>query len=387
MTNSNEFPSQNNLTKFSDTELNTTTSSMNNPQNLDLNEIINSAYEQALKNRGHANILIAGRTGTGKSTLINAVFAGELATTGQGRPITQNTHEFKKPGIPLSIFDTRGLEVAEFKKTLEALDKCISERRNDDPNQYIHVAWVCISEESRRVERAEEELVEMLQQYGIPVIVVITKAMSDGGFKDEVLKILPSASNSVRVNSIATKLDSGIVIPPSGLKQLVDLTIQVIPEGQKSAFAASQKVDLEQKKSQSHQIVKRYALRTMTVGFVPMPIADAVFLIPIQVDMLAQISAIFGLSIDKGFLNKMVASTITGGLGSLAGKIIVGNLLEFIPVLGPVTGGVIKASVAASVTKAFGKSYIATLAALFSNNNGKPPTNEQVLEAFQKRNQ
>jgi len=48
------------------------------------------------------NILIAGRTGVGKSTLINAVFQGNFATTGQGRPVTQSTREIKKEGIPLS---------------------------------------------------------------------------------------------------------------------------------------------------------------------------------------------------------------------------------------------------------------------------------------------
>lgn len=227
----------------------------------------------------------------------------------------------------------------------------------------------------------------MLQQYGIPVIVVITKAMSDGGFKDEVLNILPNSLNAVRVNSIATRFDNGVVIPPSGLKQLVDLTTQVIPEGQKSAFAASQKVDLEQKKSRCHKIVKAAAISAAGVGLTPIPFADATLLVPIQVGMLAGISATFGLSVDKGFLSTMVASTITGGLGTLAGRTIVSNLLKFVPGFGSVIGGVIEASVAASTTTAFGEAYIATLVGLFNDNNNEAPTNEQVVEAFQKRNQ
>ncbi|WP_254508214.1 GTPase [Anatilimnocola floriformis] len=35
-----------------------------------------NALEEALRERGHANVLIAGRTGVGKSTLINSVFQG-----------------------------------------------------------------------------------------------------------------------------------------------------------------------------------------------------------------------------------------------------------------------------------------------------------------------
>jgi len=79
-----------------------------------LGDIIEEAINKALKKRGVVNILIAGRTGVGKSTLVNAVFQGNFATTGQGRPITQNTREIKKEGIPLTLFDTRGLELEDF---------------------------------------------------------------------------------------------------------------------------------------------------------------------------------------------------------------------------------------------------------------------------------
>ena len=42
-----------------------------------------------MKNRS-ANIIIAGKTGVGKSTLINAIFGEKLAATGIGAPVTQN---------------------------------------------------------------------------------------------------------------------------------------------------------------------------------------------------------------------------------------------------------------------------------------------------------
>lgn len=95
---------------------------------------VREALREALKERGYVNILIAGRTGVGKSTLINAIFQGNLATTGQGRPVTQNTREIKKEDIPISIFDTRGLEMADFSQTIGALRSFVSERSRDtDP--------------------------------------------------------------------------------------------------------------------------------------------------------------------------------------------------------------------------------------------------------------
>jgi ribosome biogenesis GTPase A len=88
---------------------------------IDIGALAHKALHEALRERGHVNILIAGRTGVGKSSLINAVFQGNMAKTGQGRPVTQETREITKADIPLSIFDTRGLELKEFDSIMQAL--------------------------------------------------------------------------------------------------------------------------------------------------------------------------------------------------------------------------------------------------------------------------
>ena len=81
-----------------------------------------------------------------------------MAETGQGKPVTQTTKEITKEGIPVSIFDTRGLETKEYKEIINELKSFVSQRRNEtDVNRQIHVAWVCITEDSRRVEDAEIE--------------------------------------------------------------------------------------------------------------------------------------------------------------------------------------------------------------------------------------
>ena len=77
---------------------------------------------------GHANILITGQTGVGKSTLVNAVFRVELAEEGVGRPVTQRVQRHDAPGVPVTIFDTPGIElgdakdavIADFKHTITA---------------------------------------------------------------------------------------------------------------------------------------------------------------------------------------------------------------------------------------------------------------------------
>ncbi|NJL89769.1 MAG: DUF697 domain-containing protein [Coleofasciculaceae cyanobacterium SM2_1_6] len=354
-------------------------------EDFNFEDVVKKALNEALKERGHVNILIAGKTGVGKSTLVNAVFQGNFAITGQGRPVSKETREYKKEGIPLSIFDTRGLEMADFSETLRELETRVRERnRSNDSNQHIHVAWVCISEGSRRVERGEEELVKMLEDRNIPVIAVITKANADKGFRTEVIKLLPTVRNAVRVRAIVEELDGGIILPSMGLDDLVEVTRQVVPEGVKRAFTAAQKIDIELKKTQSRLIVTGAATSAAVMGAIPIPHSDAIAIVPIQVGMLAGISATFGLSIDQSFITTIIGSVIAGVGGTFAGRTIVASLLKMIPVAGSVAGGTIAGVTAALLTTTIGEAYIRVLVMLFTQNNGEQPTPTQVADAFKK---
>lgn len=308
-----------------------------------------------------------------------------MAETGQGRPVTPNTREIKKEGIPLSIFDSRGLEMADFENTMKELRTLVSERRKDiDPKKHIHVAWICILEDSRRVQDAEQELVKMLAEY-MPVVAVITKIRSlksDKGFRDIVQTLLPLAKNTVRVRALPEEDDDGNIKPAIGLKELVDLTFELVPEGQKRAFVAAQKVDIALKKQKSHGIVAAAAVSAGGIAVTPIPFSDAVAIVPIQVGMLAGISATFGLSIDHSFLSTLVGSNLAGSGGTLAGRAIVSNLLKLIPGVGSFLGGTIAATTAAAITTTLGEIYIAVLEMLFLQNKGEPPTSKEVGDAF-----
>ncbi|MER3745348.1 50S ribosome-binding GTPase [Klebsiella pneumoniae] len=87
--------------------------------NIDVNAILNDA----VKDMPVANIIVIGKTGVGKSSLINSVFRGDFARTGVGRPVTENINVIKKEGVPLQIIDTQGLEVADYEKTRLKIEK------------------------------------------------------------------------------------------------------------------------------------------------------------------------------------------------------------------------------------------------------------------------
>jgi len=346
---------------------------------------MNSAFEEALAQRGHVNLLVVGKTGTGKSTLVNTVFDGRIAETGQGRPITQHMRRYTKEGSPVSIYDTKGLEVADYKSILNDLKTKVREiNRSEKPEDHIHVAWLCIAEGSRRVEEAEIELANLLDELSVPVVVVITTAISDQGFKSDVRNIFHSASNVVRVNSEPLAMDDDVIMPRKGMDVLVDATMEVVPQGQKSAFAAAQRVKIDHKVSRSRVAVRSAAALAMAAAAAPIPLADAAAIVPIQVTMIASISVCFGLDLTTSFLTTLVTSSLASTGGTLGGRALVGTLLKLTGV-GYVGGVAISASVAGTFTTALGEAYIAVLTKLVTNNPDRALTAEEIASALKER--
>ena len=348
-----------------------------------LGSMIRERVEQAMKERGHATVLVAGRSGVGKSTLVNAVFQGNLAETGHGRPVTQEIREYTKTGVPISLIDSRGLELERYKETLGELERLVTERqKHPDPNRHVHCGWVCISEDSRRVDDGEMRLVELLADQGIPVVGVVTKARSDQGFRAEVQRLLPRAANVVSVRAITEILDEGHTLPPRGLPELVDVTMTLIPEGHRTAFVAAQRVSLELKQKRARAVVAAAVAAAAAVGATPIPFADAALLVPIQVGMLVGISATFGLDVDDAFFGTLVSS-ITGTVGAtLAGRAIVAGLFKLIPGIGSVAGGAVTGATAATLTTTLGQAYITVLGRLFSEAYGEPPSAAEIAKSL-----
>ena len=351
----------------------------------DILAMISQSMEEAERKIGRFNVLIAGRTGVGKSTLINEVFQGKLAATGQGRPVTRETREYTKKGVPLAIYDTRGVELKEYREIIDELMQFVADRnREADAERHIHVAWVCVSEDGRRVEEGEIELHRRLAEY-MPVLGVVTKARSDQGFGAEVQRLLPEAVNVVRVRALREGFDdSDVTLPPMGLDRLVEATAEIIPEAAQKAFAAAQKASVDLKKKAAHRVVIGAAAVAAAAGASPIPFSDAALLVPIQIGMLAAISASFGVELSKAFFRTLVAAMAGTTGATFAGRAIVSNLLKFIPGVGSVAGGAISATTAAGLTTALGELYIVVLAKLSDDAGGGTLSPDDIADEFKR---
>lgn len=328
------------------------------------------------------NILIVGRSGAGKSTLVNEIFEENFATTSSSKPVTMKTRKYTKKGVPLAIYDTRGLKMKEYNQILDELLGFVKENQDRELHRRIHVAWLCIVETTARVEEAEKELTRRLTQF-MPVIGVITKARANRGFRSEVQGLLPEAKNVVRVRAIEEHLDGGYVLPKEGLDDLVEATAQVLPEGEAlRAFAIVQK-NIKLKKEQAGKAMWHAVMSAAGAGGIPVPLVGQGLLVPIQVGMLVYISKAFGINMASAeFWQDLVvglAASLTGvtmGLGTL------GTVLKFIPGMGTLAGAAILSSSSAVLTYKLGDWYIDFLVKRITESGDKLPSLAVIKQGF-----
>lgn len=365
--------------------------------------------EKAKKNvfdrKDKINILLMGASGVGKSSLVNSFFGIDIAKTGDGVPQTQHLEKFVYEDKGLILWDTKGIEAADYQNTLADLRKALDNAKKEAVSSRSldglpHIAWLCIKEPSKRIEEREIELVKLVAEYNIPVIVVFTQTQYQSGdaFVEEAKNIFDSNGCSstiknryARVNSVCYEMGPA-TFPVSGLDNLFMLTEDAFPEGSKNAkkaFEKAQAVDAEKKLSailDSCSIkIHLAAVAAGTAGASPIPGSDAPIIAAIQATLIYTINSEFELDEDL----KNSASIAAGILGVTAlaqiGKTVVANLLKLFPVAGSLIGGTISASTAVALTEALGHAYVKTLSSFYDKKELKvilPPNTKKIVDTF-----
>lgn len=334
-----------------------------------------------LRNMGSVNILVAGQTGVGKSTLINSVFGEQFAQTAAGRPVTQRAEWYTSETVPLRILDTRGLEAKDYAITLHDMRMEIETlRAQRDERDQLHMAWVCIASPSSRVQDCEVDIIRVLNKYDIPAIIVLTKDDEDPEFAEVVSQIMDER-RAVYASIVPVRALKKPNRPAMGLEQLVVATFTALPAAHRAAFAAAQKINRDMNKSAAEDYVTAATSAAAAAAVIPLPFADMVTLAPIQASILVGISGAFGLTFERRQIMQLITTVLDCLALSLAGRWAVGTVLKFIPGPGSVLGAVLNAGVAGAMTQKLGNTYIRFLYS-FIEANGRVPTADETIAVF-----
>lgn len=327
------------------------------------------AINEKIQNLSTLNIIVAGKTGVGKSTLINAVFKDELAETGMGRPVTNHMRKITKKDIPLAIYDTRGFELGKDvqedvkKEIFDTINKGLATK---DINKAIHCIWYCINTASNRIEPEEIEWLRELSRENhvtqVPIIVVLTQSISRKNAEKMRQMILDENLDIIQVIPVLAKdyeIEDVGVVKSFGLERLIEVMGQALPDELLDTLQHVQIASLSEKKRRASKVVATAALAATGQGAAPIPFADATLLIPTQVGMIASITVIFGFDVNKSVITALLSSTIGSGGATLLGRAVVANILKLVPAAGSIAGGAISAATAGVITAALGSAYIA----------------------------
>ncbi|MDO5501265.1 MAG: DUF697 domain-containing protein [Propionibacteriaceae bacterium] len=311
---------------------------------------------------GRFNLALFGKTGVGKSTLLNAIFGENVAPTGIGEPVTKGSHLYLDRRGRLGIVDTQGLEVGRDDKVLlQDLQKMVKEMRKKPLTEQVHVAWYCVRGLDRRFEEAEAEFIRRIDELGVPVICVFTQVPKKGEQYHPDAVALARHVESLNLPIVGGRpfltnalRDQFADQPEHGLIDLMRATFQVAPEAVHGALAAAQKVDVAAKGREAKKAIATGAAAAAAAAATPIPFSDAAMLVPIQLSMMARIAHLYGIRFDRAAM-MAVASTSAATIG---GRAAFTNLIKLIPGAGTVAGGVVSAGVATSFTYAIGQAWL-----------------------------
>ena len=162
------------------------------------------------------NVVVVGKTGVGKSTFINYLYGKDARATGTGAPVTKKGFEsvrFFINGLPVTIFDSWGLEADKADEWMKELDKELNKRDiTRSIEEWFHTVFYCISAGGARIEDFELDIIRKFLNEKYKVNIILTKA--DQSTKEELEKLK---------EVIETQIDEELSIVPvcSDEKELI----------------------------------------------------------------------------------------------------------------------------------------------------------------------
>ena len=189
----------------------------------------------------YLSIIVMGRSGVGKSSLLNGMLKEDLAITGIGDKVTITDRPYKSKSIPfLRIYDTRGIELDKdygpdkiLQNIFDIIKKQKSNKKNGKDtnyNDYIQCIWYCVHSE---MEEKEIEILNNLKQNekSIPIIIVFTYAFDEQLVNKVEVQINEKCKDTKFVPVLAQKIKNRT--DSFGLDNLLNETLKICKKAKK----------------------------------------------------------------------------------------------------------------------------------------------------------
>ncbi len=293
------------------------------------------------------NILICGKTGVGKTSLVQAVT--QVGTVpddriGHGSMTTQGFVVYETEVA--NFIDCEGMvpgsqTIGEYAKfILSEVNKRVDA---GEVSQGVSAIWYCIDGARGRVEPADAQLIKAFDAQAAKVIVTKSETLRNNQRKEFEAALLDIIDKD-RIFYVSSS-------QKGGLERLMEVTKQEAAKAFEEATAKSLKMlwdkyyrDLVEEwrrrvEDEADSIVNWGAGRAAAIAIIPLPMADVVPLVVNEGYMIYKLGNLYGYSVGAN------AVSMLGGVagGSLAGKV----LASFLPGL--------KIAIAAGVTYGVGK--------------------------------
>lgn len=162
------------------------------------------------------NVLILGKTGTGKSSLLNYLCNENLAKTGAGKPVTgEGIYDFVANinGQEVKIYDSWGIEAGKVQEWKALLDEKLKAHGVDkDIKDWFHSVIYCIQAGGGRIEDIDEEIICKFLSEGYRLTVVLTKADQLRNHESEKDRLIKAIASCVKG-----------MLPASGSKSVLNI--------------------------------------------------------------------------------------------------------------------------------------------------------------------
>jgi predicted GTPase len=346
-----------------------------------------SILKELLMDARPPKLMILGRRGAGKSSLVNAIFGERVAAVGSvlsetGRP---TWYSYQGPRGEMKILDTRGLgdrtrpEAANFQDALDEVRAVLVEEHPDA------ILFLCkakdvdshIAQDVANVEAVRAFIAER-HRYEAPVVAVVTQV-------DELdpKRVEPPYENEAKRRNIDTAVrtiqealtERGIalarVIPVSiyaeyegerrvydnywNVEELVDYLVEVLPRSAQVQMARLSQLQAVQRKL-ARKMTAAAAAVAGGIAAAPIPVADILPLTALQIGLITGIAYLSGREMSKAAAREFLAALGVNVGAAFALREGARALAKFVF---PGAGSVVSAGVAFAGTWGLGEAAIA----------------------------